>query len=62
MALLIFFLAFSGASWGPTVAAPLRRVAGRVQAVAATVILAVGLALIYAGAVNPGFWDRLILD
>lgn len=60
MGLLIFVIAFSGASVGPAVARPLRRWGARVQKVAAGVLIVVGTALIYAG-VEPGIWDRLIL-
>ena len=61
MGLLIFALSFSGASLGPAVARPLRRWGQRAQAVAAVVIVLVGLALLLA-AINPGVWDRLILE
>jgi cytochrome c biogenesis protein CcdA len=60
MALTIFFLSFSAASWVPAAPRPLRHWGHRVQAVAAAVMVVVGLALVYA-AVDPGFWDRLIL-
>lgn len=61
MGVMIFMLAFLGASWGPALARPLRLWGRRVQVVAAVVIILVGVALIYAG-INPGVWDRLILS
>ncbi len=62
MAVLIFVLALLAASWGPRVARPLRVLGRRVQVVAAVLILVVGLALAYEGGLDPGFWDRLILQ
>jgi cytochrome c biogenesis protein CcdA len=61
MGLVIFMLAFLGASFGSALGRPLRLWGRRVQVAAAVVIILVGGALIYAG-INPGVWDRLILS
>ncbi len=61
MGLLIFLLAFLGASWGVAVARSLRLWGRRIQVVGAVVIVLVGAALLYAG-INPGVWDRLVLQ
>ena len=61
MGLLVFLLAFLGATSGPALARPLRVWGRRVQAVAALVIVLVGAALVYAS-VNPGIYGRLLLS
>lgn len=61
MGLLIFLLSFLGAASGPALARPLRVWGRQVQAVAAVVIMLVGVALVYSG-VNPGVYMRLLLS
>jgi hypothetical protein len=60
MGLLVFLLAFLGATSGPALTRSLRVGGRRVQVVTALVIVLVGAALVYSGA-NPGVFDRLIL-
>ncbi len=60
MVLLVFLLAFLGATSGPALTRSLRVWGRRVQVVTALVIVLVGAALVYSG-VNPGVFDRLIL-
>ncbi|MEE9285463.1 MAG: hypothetical protein V3V35_07035 [Dehalococcoidia bacterium] len=61
MGVLIFILAFLGASWGTALTRSLRLWSRRVQTVGGLVIVLVGGALIYAST-NPGLFDRFILD
>jgi len=60
MGLLMFVLAFLGASLGPAVSIPLRLWGRRIQVLSTILIILIGGALIYSGA-NPGFFDRLLL-
>ena len=60
MGLLIFLMAFLGASSGPALAVPLRVFGRRVQKFAGLVIVLVGVALVYSGAVGGGL-DQLVL-
>ena len=60
MGLLIFTMLFLGASFGPSLAVPLRVWGRRIQAVSTGLIILVGAALIYAST-NPGIFDRLVL-
>ena len=61
MGLLVFLLAFLGATSGPALVAPLRVWGRRIQAVAGVAIVVVGGALVYSG-INPGVFDRLLLS
>ena len=60
MGVLVFLLAFLGASSGPAISRPLRMWGRRIQIVSAGLIALVGAALVYSG-FNPGVFDRLIL-
>ncbi len=61
MGVLVFVLAVLGATSGPVFTRALRVWGRRVQAVAGLMIVMVGAALIYSG-LNPGVFDRLILN
>ena len=60
MGILVFLLAFLGASSGAGLAVALRVWGKRIQAASALLILAVGAMLIYSG-ISPGTFDALIL-
>ena len=61
MGLLVFLLAFLGATSGPALVGHLRVWGRRVQAVAGVAIVVVGGALVYSG-INPGVYGRLLLS
>ena len=60
MGLLVFFLAFLGATSGQGLARALRLWGRRIQTVSALIIVLVGAALIYAST-DPGVFGRLLL-
>ncbi len=61
MGLLVFLMAFLGASAGPRIAVSLRLWGNRVQTVSSILIIIAGGLLIYSG-LNPGVFDRLFLS
>ena len=61
MGLLVFIMAFLGATSGPALAVPLRVWGRRVQVVSGIIIILVGAVLVYAAA-NPGVLNRLLLS
>ena len=60
MGLLVFTLAYLGASSGQALARPLRRWSRLIQRVSAAIIIAIGAGLIYAS-LNPGVLMRWLL-
>lgn len=60
MGLLVGVVSWLGAVSAPLAARTIRRSARRVQAAAATLIIVIGLILIFSS-INPGFLDGLIL-
>lgn len=61
MGLLVFTMAFLGATTTPAVVRPLALWGRRVQLIAASLVIVAGAALIYTSVINPKFFDRLIL-